>query len=204
MSDQSVSQLYLHDIRASFRAYKKLAEKALAQIKDEEYFVILDEESNSIAIIMKHMAGNMISRWTDFLTTDGEKPDRNRDLEFVIENEATIDEVFAYWERGWSCLLEAVESLQPADLDKQVFIRGKAHSVVQAINRQMTHYAYHIGQIVFLAKHIRSSEWTSVSVPRNRSASFNEYLKQKPQGGESEHHLDAAAGFAESGTNAKN
>ena len=204
MSDQSVSQLYLHDIRASFRAYKKLAEKALAQIKDEEYFVILDEESNSIAIIMKHMAGNMISRWTDFLTTDGEKPDRNRDLEFVIENEATIDEVFAYWERGWSCLLEAVESLQPADLDKQVFIRGKAHSVVQAINRQMTHYAYHIGQIVFLAKHIRSSEWTSVSVPRNRSASFNEYLKQKPQGGENEHHLDAAAGFGESGTNAKN
>lgn len=203
MSDQSVSQLYLRDIRASFRAYKKLAEKALAQIKEEEYFVTLDEESNSIAIIMKHMAGNMISRWTDFLTTDGEKPDRHRDLEFVIENEATLDEVFTFWERGWSCLLDAVESLQPADLDKQVFIRGKAHSVVQAINRQMTHYAYHIGQIVFLAKHIRSSEWTALSVPRNRSASFNEYLKQKPQGGESEHHLDAAAGFGESGINVK-
>ena len=201
MSDQSVSQLYLHDIRASFRAYKKLAEKALAQIKDDEFFETLDEESNSIAIIMKHMAGNMISRWTDFLTTDGEKPDRDRDLEFVIENEATIDEVFAYWERGWSCLHNAVESLQPADLDKQVFIRGKAHSVVQAINRQMTHYAYHIGQIVFLAKHIRSSEWTSLSVPRNRSASFNEYLKQKPQGSESEHHLDAATAFGESGKN---
>lgn len=204
MNEQAISSLYLNDIRASFRAYKKLAEKALAQIKDEEYFVTLDEESNSIAIIMKHMAGNMISRWTDFLTTDGEKPDRNRDLEFVIENEATIDEVSAYWERGWSCLLNAIESLRPADLDKQVFIRGKAHSVVQAINRQMTHYAYHIGQIVFLAKHIRSSEWTSLSVPRNRSTSFNEYLKQKPEGGESEHHLDAAAGFGESRTNAEN
>jgi hypothetical protein len=204
MNEQAISKLYLDDIRASFRAYKKLAEKALAQIKDEEYFVILDEESNSIAIIMKHMAGNMISRWTDFLTTDGEKPDRNRDLEFVIENEATVKEVFAHWERGWSCLLDAVESLQPTDLDRQVFIRGKAHSVVQAINRQMTHYAYHIGQIVFLAKHIRSSEWTSLSVPRNRSTSFNEYLKQKPEGGESEHHLDAAAGFGESRTNAEN
>lgn len=199
----NISQPYLDDIRASFRAYKKLAEKALAQIKDEEYFVTLDAEANSIAVIMKHMAGNMISRWTDFLTTDGEKPDRNRDLEFVIENGETIDEVFAYWERGWSCLLNAVELLQPADLYKQVFIRGKAHSVVQAINRQMTHYAYHIGQIVFLAKHIRSSEWTSLSVPRNRSASFNDYLKQKPEGGESEHHLDAAAGFGESRTNAE-
>lgn len=203
MNEQAISKLYLEDIRASFRAYKKLAEKALAQIKDEEYFVTLDEESNSIAIIMKHMAGNMISRWTDFLNTDGEKPDRNRDVEFVIENEATVEEVFAHWERGWSCLLNTVESLQPTDLDKQVFIRGKAHSVVQAINRQMTHYAYHIGQLVFLAKHIRSSEWTSLSVPRNRSTSFNEYLKQKPEGGESEHHLDAA-GFGESPTNAEN
>lgn len=197
MSDKSITQLYLDDALASFRAYKKLAERALAQIKDEEYFVTLDAESNSIAVIMKHMAGNMISRWTDFLTTDGEKPDRNRDLEFVIENQPSTAEVFAHWEQGWSCLLNALESLQPADLDKEVFIRGKAHSVVQAINRQMTHYAYHVGQIVFLAKHIRSAEWTSLSVPRNRSASFNDYLKQKPQA-EGEHHLEAAAVFSES------
>jgi len=197
MSYKSITELYLDDALAGFRAYKKLAEKALAQIKDEEYFVTLDAESNSIAVIMKHMAGNMISRWTDFLTTDGEKPDRNRDLEFVIENQPATAEVFAHWEQGWSCLLNALDSLQAADLDKEVFIRGKTHSVVQAINRQMTHYAYHVGQIVFLAKHIRSAEWTSLSVPRNRSASFNDYLKQKPQA-EGEHHLEAAAGFSES------
>jgi hypothetical protein len=197
MNEHAFTQHYLDDARASFRAYKQLAEKALAQIRDEEYFVTLDAESNSIAVIMKHMAGNMISRWTDFLTTDGEKPDRNRDMEFVIENEPSIAEVFAHWEQGWSCLLNTLESLQPADLDKNIFIRGKAHSVVQAINRQMTHYAYHVGQIVLLAKHIRSSEWTSLSVPRNRSASFNDYLKKKPEA-ESEHHLEAAAGFAES------
>lgn len=197
MNGQSIPQLYLDDIRANFRAYKKLADKALAQIKDEEYFVILDEESNSIAVIMKHLAGNMISRWTDFLTSDGEKPDRNRDQEFVIAEGTTKDEMFAYWEQGWSCLLNAVESLQPPDLDKKIFIRGKAHSVVQAINRQMTHYAYHIGQLVFLAKHIRSTEWKSLSVPRNRSAGFNEYLKHKQEGG-SEHHLEAGSGFADS------
>jgi hypothetical protein len=199
----NLPQLYLDDIRASFRAYKKLAEKALAQIRDEEYFVILDEESNSIAVIMKHLAGNMISRWTDFLTTDGEKPDRNRDQEFVIAAGITKDEMFAYWEQGWSCLLNTVESLQPVDLDKKIFIRGKAHSVVQAINRQMTHYAYHIGQIVFLAKHIRSTEWKSLSVPRNRSAGFNEYLKNRQEAG-SEHHLEAGSGFAESGADAEN
>jgi hypothetical protein len=146
---------------------------------------------------MKHLAGNMISRWTDFLTSDGEKPDRNRDQEFVIEVGTTKDETFSYWEKGWSCLLNTLDSLQPTDLDKKVFIRGKAHSVVQAINRQMTHYAYHIGQIVFLAKHIRSTEWQSLSVPRNRSAGFNEYLKNKQEGG-SEHHLEAGSGFADS------
>src|SRR5918993_5098018 len=145
MSDQTVSQLYLHDIRASFRAYKKLAEKALAQIKDEEYFVTLDAESNSIAAIMKHMTGNMISRWTDFLTTDGEKPDRNRDMEFVIGPETTKASLLDYWEKGWACLFEALEPLQPEVCGRTVFIRGEEHTVVQAINRQMTHYAYHIG-----------------------------------------------------------
>ncbi|HEU4477400.1 MAG TPA: DUF1572 family protein, partial [Pyrinomonadaceae bacterium] len=198
MNEQTITQHYLDDTRASFRAYKKLAEKALAQLRDEEYFVTLDEESNSIAVIMKHMAGNMLSRWTDFLTSDGEKPDRNRDLEFVIETGTTKEELFTYWERGWACLFNALESLQPSDFDKTVFIRGKTHSIVQATHRQMTHYAYHIGQIVFLAKHLRASEWTSLSVPRNRSAAFNEYLNKQPDGIGSDHYLEGAAGFTKS------
>ncbi|MDQ3473667.1 MAG: DUF1572 domain-containing protein [Acidobacteriota bacterium] len=195
MSGQSITQHYLDDIRASFRAYKKLAEKALAQINDEEYFVTLDAESNSIAVIMKHMAGNMISRWTDFLTTDGEKPDRNRDFEFVIEPEATKASLLGYWEKGWACLFASLEPLPPEALGRKVFIRGEEHTVVQAINRQMTHYAYHIGQIVFLAKHFRSNEWKSLSVPKNRSAGFNEYLEKKLQSGEGQHRFDVAAGF---------
>src|SRR5229473_3403356 len=177
--DQSLAQHYLSDAIASFRAYKKLAEKALAQVKDEECFVTLDEESNSIAVIMKHIAGNMLSRWTDFLTTDGEKPDRNRDMEFVMLPGTTKDEILAYWEKGWKCVFEAIEPLQPEDLMRTVKIRGQEHTVMQAINRQLTHYAYHVGQIVYLAKHFKSSEWQSLSVPRNRSAEFNAYLEQK-------------------------
>ena len=198
MAELAITQHYLDDTRSSFRAYKKLADKALAQLKDEEYFITLDEEANSVGVIMKHMAGNMLSRWTDFLTTDGEKPDRNRDMEFVIGPQASKDELLAFWERGWNCLHEALEQLQPADFNKQVMIRGEAHTIVQAINRQMTHYAYHIGQIVFLAKHFRSSAWQSLSIPRNRSAGFNEYLKEKLESGVSEHRFDAAAGFAQS------
>ena len=196
MTESSITQHYLDDTRSSFRAYKKLADKALAQVKDEEYFITLDEEANSVGVIMKHMAGNMLSRWTDFLTTDGEKPDRNRDMEFVIGPQTSKDELLAFWERGWNCLHEALAELQPADFDKQVMIRGEAHTIVQAINRQMTHYAYHIGQIVFLAKHFRSSAWQSLSIPRNRSAGFNQYLKEKLESGVSEHRFDAAAGFA--------
>ena len=195
---ESFEQHYLTDSLASFRAYKKLAEKAVAQVADAEFFVTLDEESNSIAVIMKHMAGNMISRWTDFLTSDGEKPDRNRDLEFVIEPKATKAEALAYWEKGWACAFQALESLQPDDFARKVLIRGEEHTIVQAINRQMTHYAYHIGQIVFLAKHFRSSEWTSLSIPRNRSAVFNEYLEEKLKAEGSEHRFDAAAGFTQS------
>lgn len=198
MKEPSITQHYLDDTRASFRAYKKLAEKALAQLQDEEYFVTLDEESNSIAVIIKHLAGNMLSRWTDFLTTDGEKPDRNRDLEFVIEPQTSKEDLLAYWQRGWDCVTNALDQLQPEDFGKQVMIRGEAHSIVQAINRQMTHYAYHIGQIVFLAKHFRSTAWQSLSIPRNRSAGFNQYLKQKVAAGTSEHRFDAAAGFTES------
>jgi len=195
--DHQLAQHYLADVLASFRAYRKLAEKALAQLNDEEYFIALDPESNSIAVIMKHIAGNMLSRWTDFLTSDGEKPDRQRDLEFVIDPQTTKADLLVYWERGWQCLFNALEPLQPADFEKTVTIRGQEHSIVQAINRQMTHYASHIGQIVFLAKHFRSAQWQSLSVPRNRSAEFNAYLKANAGPVDKERQLDAVISFAE-------
>jgi hypothetical protein len=197
MVDESITKHYLADALSSFRAYKKLAEKALDQLTEEEFFVTIDEESNSVAVIMKHIAGNMLSRWTDFLTTDGEKPDRNRDMEFVIESQATKEDLVAYWEKGWNRLFAALEPLQPQDFDKKVLIRGEELTIVQAINRQMTHYAYHIGQIVFLAKHFRSDEWKSLSIPRNRSVEFNRYLSQKPEGTAKQHRFDAAANFVE-------
>ena len=173
MNDQSLAQHYLEDALYTFRYYKKLAEGAFAQISDEEFFHTLDSESNSVAVNMKHMAGNMLSRWTNFLTTDGEKPERNRDMEFVMLPETTRDEMIAYWERGWKCVFDAVEPLRPDDLMRTVRIRGQDHTVVQAINRQLAHYAYHAGQIVYLAKHFRSSEWQTLSVPKNKSAEFN-------------------------------
>jgi hypothetical protein len=169
MSLEAIAQNYLDDARKAMRAYKKLAEKALDQLKDEEFFVSLDEESNSVAVVMKHMAGNMFSRWTDFLTTDGEKPDRNRDMEFVIGPDTTKEQMLDYWERGWECVFAALDPLQIEDLDKKVFIRGEEHTVVQAINRQLMHYAYHIGQIVYLGKHFRVTDWQSLSIPRNRA-----------------------------------
>lgn len=168
MSTEAIVQNYLDDARAAMRAYKKLAEKALEQLKDDEFFIALDEESNSVAVIMKHMAGNMFSRWTDFFTTDGEKPNRNRDQEFVIEPQTTKDDVMDYWERGWQCVFDALEPLRVEDGGRKVFIRGEEHTVVQALNRQLMHYSYHVGQIVFLAKHFRSAEWRSLSIPRKR------------------------------------
>jgi len=192
----AITEEYLADALSSFRAYKKLADKAIAQTRDDELFVKLDEEGNSIAIVMKHMAGNMISRWTDFLTSDGEKPDRNRDMEFVIEN-SNKDDLLAYWERGWKCVFDAIEPLAPDDFSRKVMIRGQEHTIVQAINRQLMHYAYHIGQIVFLAKHFRSTEWQSLSIPRNRSAEFNKYLDQSgDRSADREKQFDAVVDFA--------
>jgi hypothetical protein len=163
---------YSEDARAIFRQYKKLADASIAQVSDADLYCTLDPESNSIAIVMKHMAGNMISRWTDFLTTDGEKPTRNRDSEFE-DPPATRAELLALWERGWSCLFGALDPLTDADLTRTITIRGEAHSVMQAINRQVAHYSYHCGQIVFLAKHIQSSDWKCLSVPRRKSEEFN-------------------------------
>ena len=203
--DERVGRNYLDDALASFREYKRLAEKAFAQVSDEQFFTTLDEESNSIGVIIKHMAGNMISRWTDFLNSDGEKPDRNRDMEFVLTPETTKDELVAHWERGWAQVFQAIEPLQPADLARQVFIRGKAHTVVEAINRQMTHYALHTGQIVFLAKHLRSADWQTLSIPRNRSAQFNTYLaetvtKETDDSGKRRSRYEEAQDFADSET----
>ena len=195
--DQQLAAHYLEDSISSLRAYKKLADKAIEQLRDDEFFVTLDNESNSVAVIMKHMAGNMFSRWTHFLTTDGEKPNRHRDMEFVIEQNTTKQDVMDYWERGWAQVFAALEPLVPDDLGKSVMIRGQEHTVIQAINRQLMHYANHIGQIVFLAKHFRSSEWKSLSIPRNRSAEFNAHLTQTPGGKvDKEKQLDAVQEFA--------
>src|SRR5579885_2461907 len=163
---------YIQDSLAIFRQYKKLGEGAMAQLSEEQLLVTIDPESNSIAIIVKHMAGNMRSRWTDFLTSDGEKPDRNRDSEFV-EPPQTREQLMHMWNDGWSRVFEALEPLSDADLERKVFIRGEPHSVMQAVNRQIAHYSYHVGQIVFLAKHLKGTAWKSLSVPRNKSADFN-------------------------------
>ena len=197
MASDSIIQNYLADALSSFRAYKKLADKAIEQTKDDELFVKLDDEANSIAIVIKHMAGNMISRWTDFLNSDGEKPDRNRDMEFVIDEASSKDDLLAYWGRGWQCVFDAIEPLKSVDLERKVLIRGQEHTIVQAINRQLMHYSYHIGQIVFLAKHFRSSEWRSLSIPRNRSAEFNKFLDQSgDRTADREKQFDAVVGFA--------
>jgi hypothetical protein len=166
------STAYIEDSLSLFRYYKKLAEGAMEQVSDEQLFTALDEEMNSIAIIAKHMAGNMRSRWADFLTSDGEKPDRNRDTEFVAPP-ATRKELMQVWNDGWERIFQALEPLSNKDLEREVFIRGEAHSVMQAINRQIAHYAYHCGQIVFLAKHLKGNSWKTLSVPRNKSAEFN-------------------------------
>jgi uncharacterized protein DUF1572 len=176
---ESLGTHYLEDAISSLRAYKKLADKAIAQLKDDEFFVAIDEEANSIAVIMKHLAGNMFSRWTDFLSTDGEKPNRNRDMEFVIDSQKNKDDIVAYWEKGWQCVFDALEPLKAEDLERRVLIRGEEHTVMQAINRQLMHYPNHIGQIIFLAKHFRSTEWKSLSIPRNRSAEFTAELKAR-------------------------
>lgn len=198
MNDQSLGQNFLEHATQAFRDYKKLGERALAQLSDEDFFRTIDEESNSIAIIMKHLAGNMLSRWTDFLTTDGEKPNRIRDMEFVMLPETTREEILAYWERGWTCALDAVEALNADDLLRVVTIRGQDHTVVHAITRQLAHYASHVGQIVYLAKHFKAGEWQSLSVPKNKSAEFNSYLKEKlaSSGGAVKSQLDEVMDFA--------
>jgi Protein of unknown function (DUF1572). len=163
---------YLEDFLAVFRYYKKLADRAMEQVADDQLSAVLDGEMNSIAIVVKHMAGNMRSRWTDFLASDGEKPDRDRESEFM-DPPASREALLKLWEEGWDCLFRALGPLTDADLTRTITIRGEPHSVMQAINRQVAHYSYHCGQIVLLAKHFAHDRWKSLSVPRGQSASFN-------------------------------
>src|ERR1022692_332986 len=164
---------YLDEARRQMRGNKRLAEAAIAQLKDEELFVIIDAEANSIAILVKHLAGNMRSRFTDFLTTDGEKPDRFRDQEFELNSATTRADLMKWWEDGWKVVFATIESLKPEDVMRTAPVRGEPHTVMQAINRQIAHYAQHTGQIVFLAKHLRSSEWKTLSIPRGKSKELN-------------------------------
>jgi uncharacterized protein DUF1572 len=175
-----IEQHYLEDTLLQLKKLKAQAEKAIAQIADEQFFATLDPESNSIAIIMKHMAGNMRSRWTDFLTSDGEKPDRNRDGEFLTDSNESRSQVMAAWEDGWTRLAGALSSLKPDDLGRKVKIRGEEHSVVEAINRQVTHYAAHVGQIVLLAKHYAGPRWQTLSIPRGKSREVDVSKKGSP------------------------
>jgi hypothetical protein len=163
---------YLESVKKQFLYYKMLGKKAMEQLEAEQLFVSVNEDTNSIAVIVKHLSGNMLSRWTDFLTTDGEKETRNRDGEF--ENDLlTKDQVLTAWNSGWECFLGTLESLKPEQLSEIIYIRNEGHTVIEAINRQLAHYPYHVGQIVFYAKLLKNSEWDSLSIPKNKSNSYN-------------------------------
>ena len=176
----SIEKHFLEDAVLQLRKYKGLADGAVAQVAEADLFRSVDAESNSIAIVMKHVAGNMKSRWTDFLTTDGEKPDRDRDTEFETEPGDTRASVAARWEEGWRLLFSAIEGLAPSDLSRTVAIRGEPHTVLQAIQRQLTHYAYHVGQVVFLARHFAGPRWRSLSIPKGRSKDFDVARNGRP------------------------
>ncbi len=170
---------YLEEIRRQLRGHKRMAERAIAQLDDADLFTLIDSESNSVAILVKHIAGNARSRFTDFLTSDGEKPDRFRDREFEVSATTTREEVMGWREEGWSCVFSALDSLKPEDLTRTVTIRQEPHTVLQALNRALAHYAQHIGQIVFLAKHLHSGQWKTLSIPRGKS---EEYKSGSPTG----------------------
>ena len=163
---------YLEEINRQFRGHKRMGEAAMAQLEDMDFFVTLDPESNSVAALVKHIAGNARSRFTDFLTSDGEKPDRFRDQEFEVSAKTTREEVLRWWEQAWSHVFATLDSLQPEDVQRTVTIRQEPHTVMQALNRALAHYAQHIGQIVFLAKHLRSSQWRTLSIPRGQSETY--------------------------------
>ena len=188
---KEILQNFLDETIAAFRSYKKMAERAVEQVSDEEFFRLIDAESNSIALIVKHLGGNLRSRWTDFLTTDGEKPDRNRNAEFAETGDTRTD-LMQSWETGWQILFASLESLATEDLEKNVQIRGEDFTALRAIIRSLSHTAYHVGQITLLAKHFRGAEWETLSVPKNKSAEFNAWLGAKK---DKENYLEVTREF---------
>jgi len=170
---------YLEEIKRQFRGHKRMGEAAMAQLEDNDFLVALDPESNSVAALVKHLAGNARSRFTDFLTSDGEKPDRFRDQEFEVSAKTTREEVLRWWTEAWLHVFSTLDSLRPEDMQRTVTIRQEPHTVIQALNRALAHYAQHIGQIVFLAKHLRSSQWQTLSIPRGKS---EDYKTANPKG----------------------
>lgn len=173
-------QSYLESIKKQFLYYKMLGEKAIDQLEPQQLFVSVNEDTNSIATIIKHISGNMLSRWTDFLTSDGEKEWRNRDAEFENDLQSK-EEVLAVWNKGWNCFLDALNSLKPEQLSDIIYIRNEGHTVIEAINRQLAHYPYHVGQIVFYAKQLKNGDWNSLSIPKNKSGNYNaeKFAKEK-------------------------
>lgn len=167
---------YLTTARKVFTLYRTMAEKAMAQLSDEQFFFLLDPESNSVALMVKHLSGNMRSRWENYLTEDGEKPDRHRDSEFIIDGD-TRASLMAAWEKGWALAFKALDDVP--DLQHKVKIRGEDHTIVEAIERQVAHVSYHVGQMVFLAKHLKSADWQTLSIPRNQSQQFNQQMQDK-------------------------
>jgi uncharacterized damage-inducible protein DinB len=177
MSD--IGRLYLDEVFRVFRGHKRLADDAIAQLTDEQFFASPGPEDNSVAIIVKHMAGNLRSRFTDFLVSDGEKPDRNRDQEFLIADETNRKALLAWWEEQWQLLFDTINALDPGELERTVTIRAQPHSVLQALQRSVAHQAYHAGQIVWLAKHWKSAGWKTLSVPKGQSEQFNSKMSEK-------------------------
>jgi hypothetical protein len=173
MDGEALARHFLDDVLLNLRKSKRLADDALAQVDDRQFFRALDPESNSLALIVKHVAGNQRSRWTDFLTSDGEKPDRKRDSEFELDPGDTREDLMARWEAGWALVLASIAALRPEDLMRTVTVRGEAHTALQAIERQLVHYSHHSGQIVFLAKHLAGAAWRTLSIPKGRSKEFD-------------------------------
>ncbi|MEE1899937.1 DUF1572 family protein [Flavobacterium rakeshii] len=177
----SISKQYLDSIKKQFEYYKNVAERAMEQLEPQQLFYTVNDDSNSIAVIVKHLHGNMMSRWTDFLTTDGEKDWRNRDDEFEqpITNKENLMQL---WEEGWSCFFNTINSLTPENLTDIIYIRNEGHTVMEAINRQLSHYPYHIGQIVFFAKQIKNTPWDSLTIPKNKSGEYNNQKFEQEKG----------------------
>ncbi len=175
-----INNNYLESVKKQFLYYKTIGEKAIEQLDAEQLFITVNDDTNSIAVIIKHISGNMISRWTNFFTTDGEKDWRNRDGEFE-QNFSTKEEVMAFWQKGWDCFLQTLNTIEPQQLSTIIYIRNEGHTVLEAINRQLAHYPYHIGQIIFYAKMLKNTEWNSLSIPKNKSTSYNQdkFSKEK-------------------------